>query len=465
MINRNTRHTLLASLAATSTLLSPSLAFGGSPPDLVPVALVAPEQVHVGTEVVVHFSTGNLGGDFNGEYTAEIVLSDDAVIDQDDLVAASMTTAFLGQHSTMATIPSDTAWGTYHWGLRILPVDGEAKTSNNALLGLATSVIEVTLAVADPSPITVFHRPTDEDIAVPEVIVENVGTPGDILVYQASALTAAPWLSFDPPENFAVAGEEPTPNRLVIDPHGLPLGVYETTVRFQNLASQDNFEDVSLTLIIGDPKFETGDRVQGQINFEGEVDEIVFDGLKGMKVPFEVKTSGGDLAPRLTLIAPSGAEEAKLKFKSSSNYVKKSVKLKESGEYRLLISGKGDSIGDYKIRTSRKMPKKAKSYSKVIESNESMTILILAGATLDLAAMPKDGFGGSMALSLTMPDGATYDMNSHLSQEPNGEVKATGMEMTLSGAYEVRWSGGDGEVKVHSSPVQPKLGKSKIYLD
>lgn len=453
------RFAATAILAVGASLATPAEA--GEPiPDLVPISILGPQITNVGNDVTVHVSIANLGDELLGDYTAEVLLQKDAEPSKADIVVATLTTSTVSSHTLLASVPSDLESGTYHWTLRLVDVAGEIHVANNTLIGLATSVIAIDLSVADLSPIEVFVRPTDPVPAPIEVVVENVGSLGTILIYQTKATPEVSWLTIDPPENFAFGGGTPTPNRLYIDQAGLPAGEYQTTLRFQNVTDEDDFEEIPLTLTVGDSKFVVGDQLQGQISSEGEVDEILFDGLKGMKMKLAVKSKTGDLKPIITIFDPNGNVAFLLKFPHSNKSTKKTVKLKMSGEYRFVISGKKPSqAGDYRIKTSRKLPKKAKTYVAKVKDGESAQVLAFAGAALNITS---DGGGTSFMMSL--PSGQVFDATA-LAEFNGSTVVIEQIPLAATGLYEITVNGiGAGKAKLQLAPSQPSVGTSLIYL-
>jgi len=457
--SRQHRNTALAVLIGFVSLAIPVQA--GEPiPDLVPISILGPQITNVGKDVTVHVSIANLGDELVGEYTAEVLLQKDVEPSKDDIVVATLTTSVVSSHTLLASVPSDLEAGTYHWTLRLVDVAGEIHIANNLLVGLATSVIAIDLSIADLSPISVFVRPTDPVPAPIEVVVENKGSTGTILIYQTKASPEASWLTIDPPENFAFGGGTPTPNRLYVDHAGLPAGEYQTTLRFQNVTDEEDFEEIPFTLTVGESKFVVGDQLQGQVSSEGEVDEILFDGLKGMKVKFAVKSKTGDLKPLLTIFDPNGDVAFLLKFPHSNKNTKKTIKLKASGEYRLVISGKKPSqAGDYRIKTSRKLPKKAKTYVAKVKEGETAKVLAFAGATLNITS---DGGGTSFVMNL--PTGQMFDATS-LAEFNGSTAVIEQIPLAETGLYGVTVSGIEsGKVKLQLAPSQPPVGTSLIYL-
>lgn len=450
-----------ATILTAGTLCGTPISAGGEPaPDLIPVTILGPQITNVGTNVTVHISVANLGGALPGNYTANVLIGKGVSPSEDDVVVATITTPIISSHALLASIPTTLDAGTYHWSLRLVDVDGEVNVGNNVLVGLATSVIKIDLAVLNPAPIEVFARPTDPLPAPIEVIVQNLGSLGSILIYQTTKTPPASWLTIDPPENFAFAGGTPTPNKLIINQTGLPTGTYSTTVRFQNVSDPDDFEEVSVTLTVGDAKFVPGDKLQGQISSSGETDEILFDALAGMKLRFSVKSQTGDLKPVITIIDPDGGVAHVLKFPHSGKAKKKTIKLKTSGEHRLVISGKKiNQAGNFEVKTARKLPKKAKTYVAKVAAGQWAKVLAFGGATLNITCSSK----GTIFL-LNLPSGQTLDATGQAVIN-GGTVVIEQLPLPATGLYGLVVDGFEsGKVKVQLSPSQPPVGTSVIYL-
>lgn len=463
----------LAMIAAALALAAPLGAApqdGGStsladPPDLFPQSILAPQIVETGSSYGMQVVIGNLGGPLTGPYTAEVVLSQDAALSEDDEVVATLQSDVLGAHPLLADIPAGLAGGAWHWGLRIKDVPDEIHFANNGLLGLQVSVIAIDLELADPTPIHVFVRPTDDAAPASQVLVKNAGTPGSLLLYQVVADPPQGWLTIDPPQGFAFAGQDPNPTALTVDHAALPVGSQSTTLRFSNLNKPEDTAEVPFTLEIGEPKFRVGDQLEGQISSDGEVDDIRFDAVKGMKVSLAVKAPTGDLKPIVEVFGPDGALVSKLKFPHSKKGAKKSLKLKSSGEFRLVVRGKTGQTGSYQIKTKGRVPKKAKAQEVKLKPGKTAALAAFEGATLDLAVALAEGEApGAISLGLKSGVFGTQDLTGIASFEA-GALVVNGFPLTATADYEL-WVDGYAAKKVFVSitPVQPQAAKKKIFL-
>ncbi|MFG0317171.1 MAG: hypothetical protein ACF8XB_07860, partial [Planctomycetota bacterium JB042] len=329
------------------------------------------------------------------------------------------------------------------------------------------------LELADPTPIDVFVSQDQGALEPIPVIVENVGTEGSILIFNVVELTPVPWLTVDPPTSFAIAGEDGNEVHLTIDHTQLAQGVHTTTVRFRNFQHPDDFVDLPVTVNVGAARFVPGDAILGQMSTPGDIDEIQFTALEGMKLKLNVKVLAGKLKPLVTVVDPDGAIEKIVKFKGSKSGITKGIKLKRSGEYMLRISGKKDSLGIYQMKTKAKFPKAGRARNLKWKGlpNGDLAVaeaLMLPGGTLEFAADPNGVFSGPVTLGLTDPSGAMFDVSSFMTSAASGEVAVEGLPIVETGAYLITAGGFGGgkkeKLKLAILPFQPPAGKGKIYL-
>lgn len=437
-------------------------------PDLVAVFANGPGLTHVDSQQVVVINVANLGDPLVGDYTAEIVLSQDGVVDGSDLVVGTVVSDFFGSQGVLVTVPFSAPVGQLQWGLRVLPAVDEIFLGNNTAIGTVTNVMKTDLSLPDPAPIEMFWTPNDSDAPSAEVLVENVGSLGSILVFVAQPLNPTPWLDLDPESSFAISGEEGNAITLTAKPEGLAEGTYNTTLRFQNFTQVSDFVDLEVSLTIGPARFFPGDRVVGHISLPGDVDLVQVDLLKGEKLKLKTKTKAG-LVPTITFVDPDGFVETKLKFKGAPDgYQKKLHKAKKAGTYTLVIEGKGDSIGGYTIKSGRKLPKKARPRKvKVTGTGAICEIEVMAhqGAKLDFGVDPKNGQGG-ITLALSTPLGNTLDLNSSVQFGPGGAVICENLEVQELGSFFIQVDGLDAgaKAKVNVYPVHPQKPFGKVYL-
>lgn len=440
--------------------------------DLAAVLVNGPGQVHVGGQALVTVQTASVGDPFAGSYTIEVLLSQDFSIDPDDPVVATLTTDLIGPQHVIADIPMDLPDVQHKWVMRILPVPGESNLTNNVAFGPATNVIKTDLELEDPDPIQVFVRASDDPPEPIAVRVNNVGTPKSILVFTVQPLTPAPWLTLDPPSSFAIGDQEGNDIFLLFDHSALEPGDYPVVLRFQNFADPDDFEDLSVTLTVGKAAFHPGHKFLGQISAPGETDEVVFHALAGERLMLEIKSRSGDLRPQLTFFDPDGQVEKVLTLPHSKKYLHRTVKLKRSGEYTIVIGGQKGTVGGYKVKTKAKWPKKGSPHTVKIKNPSggvgTAEVLMLPDGILEFSVDPNAAFSGPLGVALTTPSGVQFDISANSRVTATGELVVEGVPITEVGSYSVSvfgFGGGKKEkVKVHFLPFQPPQKKGKIYL-
>ncbi len=465
----------------TAALLAGVLASSASAQvDLHAALMNGAELTYANATAIATIAVDNVGDPLAGDYTAEVILTDDLVVDPGDRILRTLASNVLGPQTITVDVPSDVPSGKYVWVLRVQPAAGETNLANNVVFGSVVNVVTVDVALNDPSPITAFVAANDErlDPITVTVTVDNVGTPGSIVVFTIEALAAAPWLQIEPPSSFAIAGQPGNDIELILDHTGLESGTYSTTVRFTNYQIPEDVEDLEVTLTVGPARFEPGDKFRGQISLGGDTDEITFVGVKGERVGLDVRATSGDLRPRLTFIDQDGVVERIITWKHSDQYVKKTHKLKRSGEYAVIIDGAAGTFGAYTVKTGRKMPKLALSrVVKVKNPNTgpsplagfvSIPVRLLPGATLEFSADRNGAFAGPLVVGLVKPDGGVFDVNPFMTIEPSGDVTIGGVAMDEAGEFGIA-IGGFGpnkkeKVKVRVLPVQPPQGRGRIYL-
>lgn len=446
----------------------------GRRPDLVAFSVFGPDEVYVDHGYPVNIVIRNRGDRLGNPYTAHLVVSRDTLVDDADPIVATVNSMLMGPQTLTADIPAGLGQGVWHWGLYVHEVPGEVALANNSVIGHPVTAQRTALQLAEPQPIEVFTRLSDLVAPTATVRVENVGTAGSALLYQAAPLTAAPWLTINPDSGFAVAGVEGQDVVLSFNHAYMDVGRYETVVRFNNLTTPGDYQDLPVALVIGNAKFNPGDALKGQIANPAETDLVVFDAVKGMKLAIHMKTLSGNLAPRVTVIDPDGAVEKTLKFHSRINHVKKVVRLNKSGEYALRISARAGTSGAYRFRTDRDLPKKA-GVRKVLLTSPQVgdegvcPVLILPGAVLEFAVKPNAEFQGPLVLALVTPDGGHMDVSANSTPEPDGVVRVSDLHLTDCGRYDIcvfGFGGGNREqVRVKVLPVQPPKGGATIYLN
>jgi len=465
----------IAAVVLTGAFLavSPSWAEVESP-DLRAASVNGPGQANVDSTVLATINIENLGLPFTGNYVAEVVLSEDLFVDPSDVVVATIIDDFVGPQSVVCSIPYGVPDVPHIWGLRVFHPDDE-NPANDWTIGPFINILFVDLALDDPAPITAVTQAFGPKLAPIPVRVNNVGTPGGILVFCVEDMTPAPWLTLDPPDSFAVGGLPGNDIFLTVDHAGMLPGTYSTTLRFTNIYHEEDFEDLQVSLDVGPAMFHPGQKIHGQISTPGDEDELVFDGVKGMKLMLRVRSPSGDLKPRISILDGKGTVTSSVTFKHSAKWVKKVLKLTGSGRCSMRVDGVGDTTGHYAILTHRRMPKKGRAHVKKfkglpVEGEAVAEALILPGGVLEYAIRPNPKFAGPIGLGLMMPSGHPFDLSGAASGTPSGGVIVEGLEIgDECGRVDLSITGFGGgpkeKLKVLVLPWQPQQAKGKIYLD
>ena len=439
--------------------------------DLTVGDVVSPSTIYAGTGSLVSFEVENLGTPLTGDYTVEVLLSADAVVDGGDLVIGSATHGEIGWQSVIVDTSPSTTPGGYFVGVRILPLPGETDTTNNDRIGDPVDLLEVLLAVDDASPINLMVHANEAESAGATLEVSNAGSPSTVLVFTAAPTSAAPWLQIDPPSGFSVAPDDAVEVTLKGLPAGLPQGPHSVTLRFQNLMVETDFTDVTVTLLVDDPKFDAGDRILGTIDAADDVDAAVFAGVKGEKLKLKLRSKKGDLKTQIDVVDPDGNVEDTLTWKHSGKFVKKTTKLSMSGDYTLRIGGKGSTTGSYDIKTGCSLPKLAEKRTVTLSGPDEaqpaeVDVLLLPGAELAFTLIPNEQFVGPLTLGLTTPSGKTLDLTK--AEVVDGKVKIEGIVADEVGLYRLLVSGfgpsGQSEVTVKVKPNQPDKTTDEVVL-
>lgn len=441
-------------------------------PDLALLNVIGPQAAHVGQLNYVQLDVWNVDSAYAGAYQAEILLSQDDVYDGSDIVVQTVNTNGFSQQIVFFTVPNDLIGGTYRWIARTLPVAGESNVANNIYVGQPVQILATDLSLVDASPI-VFKANYQEAVTLEaEVEVANLGNADSILLFDADSLAPVSWLEIDTGDGFAIEGKPAARVTLRCDAAGLPIGTLQTTLRFTNASNSADFEEVEVRVEVGNQQIIIGDRIRGQIGEPGETDEVRFDALEGTKLILTGHVLAGNLKFLVTLIAPSGSIEHVINYKNSSKKVKKVAILEETGEYRMVFSGKNTTTGSFRVKTDLRHPDLARSRIVTVvddgSGNATEPVRLYAGARLDLGATPGDEMAGTPSIGLLDPQGFPIDVSLYTVLDAMPEVKVESFITPELGEYQVMVSGlgqipgNTAELRIF--PVQPNKGNSKVYV-
>ncbi len=466
------RRVFSSAVLAVLSLGFSSAAFAADP-DLKVAYINGPEQADVGQSNVINLSiVPELGsGPYNpvlNPYTASVVLR--PVVPGPDVPVGVCNGQVLGVQYVTCIIP-DLAAGLYTWVVVISNVPGETNTANNEGFGQTMALLKTDLELDDDSNITVGVDQNEVGDTTEIVGVKNVGTPDGVLIFGAFADPVVPWLSIDPPSSFAAGGSQ---NDVTLTFHhaGLDLGTFTTTVHFKNLVHLTDEKTITVKLIVGKPRFWPGDRIRGQIEANGEQDEVVFDGVEGERVGLRLMPAGkGDLDAKITVLDEASNVIRVLHYSPAHKWQKKNLKLDRSGTIRLLIEGEGGTAGVYKMRTSRKYPALARPRVVKIHSTSSpvdVNFLAVKTGEINFSVDPNADFAGPAVLGYTTAGGGLFDLTSFSDPGNADEILVTAVPISTSGEGVIHISGfgasGDPGAKVYVWPVQHVPGRDRVIL-
>jgi hypothetical protein len=441
-------------------------------PDLSVIQLVSPQTMHVGNLAYVLLDVWNIDQAYAGAYQAEILLSQDDSYDALDVVVQTVNAAQFSTQVVYFTVPATLSGGTYRFIARVLPVAGEQNVDNNVFVGNPVNLLATDLSVVDNSAI-VFHSDFQQSMTLDaEVEIANLGNADSILLFGSELTSTVSWLEINLGGGFAIEGKAPALVTITCDATGLPFGTYETAIRFTNSSNPSDFEDVVVRLEVGNQRIVLGDRIRGQIGEPGETDEVSFDALAGTKLLLTGHVLAGDLKFLVTLIAPSGAVEHVINFKNSSKKLKKVAILEETGEYRMVFSGKGTTTGSFRVKTGRQHPALGRSRVETLVDSGfgsvATPVLLHADAKLDLGIEPGVGMAGPAGVELLDPQGLPVDLTAFTKLDALPELRVESFIAPELGEYTIIVSGlgqiPGNEVKVGIYPVQPPKGAAKVYV-
>ncbi|MDG2122970.1 MAG: hypothetical protein P8J87_04690 [Verrucomicrobiales bacterium] len=316
--------------------------------------------------MLVNVDIQNVGDPLGVPFGGEVVLSRDFYPGATDPVIANpiVTDANLGLRTVNVLIPPTLGTGNWYWGLVVDSTHDETCGTNNHVLGGMVTLLHTDLQLEEPAPLHAFARISDVGEPSALVRVNNVGAPESILTFSVELRSPAPWLTFDPPTGASVGGADGIDVTLTFHQNLVPLGTYNTTLRFQNWLIPDDFQDLQVSLTVGEAYFWPGHQFEGQIASAADIDLIKFSGIPGMKLTLRAKSTSGNIRPRFSIINPAGIVEKVVTFKHSGQYLNKNVKSP-------LVGG------------------------------SAIKVLVLSGAVLEFRLHPNAQFTGSLGCAVT----------------------------------------------------------------
>ncbi|MBK6942823.1 MAG: hypothetical protein IPH13_21840 [Planctomycetes bacterium] len=248
------------------------------------------------------------------------------------------------------------------------------------------------LSVAGPLNVETQYTVGDPLPSGQSWTVVNSGVSGTSLNWAVTEDPEVSWFSLTP-----TSGTQPTGGGInsvgSFDLAGLTAGTYSTTLKFRNTDAPNDATqsfDFPVTLIVANPKFIPGQRLIGSIPTPEKLRTIDVDVLAGLKMTFRIKTTVGNLKPRIQILDSQGAELKTFVFKASKKFKKKAFTFANTGTHAIRIFGDGVTTGEFEITTQRKLPKLAlpRSLKNVTASEDylivEVPVLSLKGALLNV---------------------------------------------------------------------------------
>jgi len=460
----------LLSCAGILLIAFSAVASGAS--DLEVRSISGPGRAHVGTDVLIYLDLACTGEPPAEGFVAAVVLTSDDIIDPLDPIVATLVSDRFGPQGAVARIPEFVADTVLRWAVVMEPAPGEIFTDNNLLVANPCEFVRTELQLRDPEPITI-SVPEGQELDEPlPVVVDNVGSPGSLLVFTVSALTPAPWLDLVPPTGFAVAGGPSGEVQLSLDTAPLTRGTYQTKLHFVNFVDPKDSQDLDLTITVGVSRFTPGNTLLGEIAAPDDLCEAQFEALEGSLLRLKVRSLSGNLRPRIDIVDTAGTVRKTIRLGHSGKQQRAVVKFDESGTYLLRLSGQGQTEGRFRVATSRKLPRKARPRTLRLRAeapggSASCSVLLMLESTLAFRVKPNASFAGPLGLHLVTPEGALYDTTAYSTLLEDGTLLIEGLSPTVPGKYTLVVSGYGPNPKAATRiallPVQPDKGRGKIY--
>lgn len=305
------------------------------PPNFEATAVHGPTAGTASKNVFVGATIDNVGGAYDGEYTFDVRLSEDASVTYQDRIVRTVTTTGFGGKFMVVRLPPDLEEGTYHWGLTVHHDHGEIDRFNNHVVGDAIDVlagppdVEAT-QVSGPKIATIGETVAIQfelsslggpivgplDVAVRITKDDDVG-PGDWLVKALTVPTVGAYVVVaDVPP---LAGPGPYSWGLIVD--DLPVELtFQNNTKLGHLVVVEEGRDLLAESIEGPDAVVAG---QGGVPVELTVESVGLDGVFHYTYELWLASEAGDafghlvhseettaLGPRTVNVSiPNGVED------------------------------------------------------------------------------------------------------------------------------------------------------------
>ncbi len=424
----------------------------------------APIDLSAVTGAVLSFDFESRGVEAGEELFVEYQDAAQNWIEAAHLVSDGMT------HNTFAHRSVQLAPDAFHdaFRVRFRPAVGDASDDwfvDDLRVFESAPPAQALLCAADLPPIYATYQAGSVDLPADQVIpIANCGDPNGTLSF---TVTEQPSASF-----FSVT-QDTSSLTVQFTPGVLPPGLYVAGVKVQNDMVPGDFLVLPVTLIIhSGPWFGPGARLEGQIDPGGESDVASFIALGGTKLKLGVKTTGGNLAPIVSILAPNDNVVFTQRFSATAKSKKVSVLIPTNGIFRLQVTAGNSSSGSYQITTKGKRTSGEKLHDTTMKpiapgGSLALSMLALPGTVLNVTVAPEhagDGpFGVASYIDPTNQDVASAAFTRAL---PTGGVQVAGIAAGKIGTYSLMIDGfvAREKVRVTLDPVPPSAPTGTIIV-
>jgi Tol biopolymer transport system component len=299
--------------------------------------------------------------------------------------------------------------------------------------------------------------------------IENCGDEHADLDYAIEVMPPVAWLELS-----AIAGVLPfdqvnAPIQVSLVATDLIDGVYQTTLHVFNTADPSDFVDLPVTLTVGNMIFLPGDRILGGFDVFDASHELEFDAIKNEVVKFKVSSpTKGKL--QISVIDSIGKVVKSVVVKTGPKALKKAIKIKATGHYRLRLEPAKGSLAPFDAKTSRKIPKTSLKAKKKGGPGSTgaleLAIEMLPGGTMTATAKKANSaFQNPLSLTLVNALGSPFDLTPYVVQDGTTS-KTSAIPCNSLGLWKFLVTGFDSKkakAKINVKATQPK-GVATITL-
>lgn len=299
--------------------------------------------------------------------------------------------------------------------------------------------------------------------------IANCGDENADLDFAISVVPPVGWLEVTPVAGVLPFDVASAPIAVNVIDVGLVDGEYTTTLHVFNTADPSDFVDLPVTLTVGNLQFLPGDRILGGFSEFDASHELEFDALKGEVVKFKVSSpSKGKL--QVSVIDSLGKVMKSVVVKTGPKAIKKSIKMKATGHYRLRLEPAKSSLAPFDAKTSRKIPKTSLKAKKAGGAGSTGTLdlnidMLPGGSMTATAKKTTPQFVSPITLALTNALGSSFDLTAFTTTVNNG-IKVTAVPCGTLGLWKFSVGGFDSnkaKAKINVKATQPK-GTATITL-